>query len=282
MWCNKYIIAIIMWFSLSVSACSPNPKKDYLVTITTSFGEIKLVLFEDTPLHRENFLKLAKAGRYDSTSFHRVINEFMIQAGDVNTKEGTMPSFAAMVEAEISSRHLHRKGAVAAANNGNPQKKSSECQFYIVQGKTFSEEELTLDRMKLNQYFGQLLSLPDYQELREEMIELQRAQDLEGIEAKMKEIKPLIEQQFDISLQKEISPEQRQVYTTIGGAPHLDGGYTVFGQVVAGMEVVDAIASQSTDAADKPVQDIFITVTVEEIRKSKITKLYGFEYAQEK
>jgi len=269
----------LLTFMTLVSSCGP--KKDYLVTIKTSYGEIKLILFDDTPLHKENFLKLAKEGRYDGTLFHRVMKEFMIQAGDVNTKEGTQPQADNMVPAEFHNHHIHKRGALAAAHNGNPQRKSSECQFYIVQGKKLTSAQLTLDPKKLNMYFGKLLSLPDYQELREEIIALQRAKDVAGLEAKMLEIKPLIEKEFEVSVEKEVTPMQMEAYTSVGGVPHLDGNYTVFGEVVQGMEVVDAIADQSTDARDKPIEDIAITVTVEEIKRKKITKLYGYQYPAE-
>ncbi len=259
-----------------ISGC--NPKKDYLVTIKTTHGEIKLILFDDTPLHKENFLKLAKEGRYNGTIFHRVMKGFMIQGGDINTKEGTRPAPDNMVPAEFHNHYIHKRGALAAAHNGNPERKSSECQFYIVQGRSFSQDQLTLDAKKVNMYFGKLLSLPAYQELRQEIIELQKARDIEGLEAKMVEAKPLIEKEFQVSVEKEVTPAQLEAYTTIGGAPHLDGLHTVFGEVIEGMDVVDAIADQAVGANDKPNEDIEITVTVEELKKKKITKLYGYQY----
>ncbi len=277
---NKVILPVIMLFTLSMSACGP--KKDYLVTIKTSYGDIKLILFDDTPQHKKNFISLAQKGRYDSTTFHRVINEFMIQGGDVNAKEGTQPTPDAMIPAEILPHHFHRKGALAAARNNNPLKKSSECQFYIIHGSTYTQEQLTLDHLQLNKYFGRLLGMPEYQELREEVIALQQAQDVQGMEAKMAELKPLIEKEFEISLDKEISAPQLEAYTTIGGAPHLDGEYTVFGQVVEGLEVVDAIASQATGATDKPLEEVYITLEVEEVKRKKITKIYGYQYPEEK
>ncbi len=269
--------AVVLLTSIAVSC---GAKKDYLVTIKTSYGEIKLVLFDETPLHKQNFIELAKAGRYDGTTFHRVINEFMIQGGDVNTKEGTAPSAEAMIPEEIKPHNIHLRGAVAAARTNNPQRKSSECQFYIVQGKVWTEQELTLDQGKLHQYLRELLSLPEYQELRQEIIELQQNGDTEAIEAKMQELQPVIEQEFQISLTKEMPESRIQAYTTKGGAPHLDDEYTVFGQVVSGMEVVDAIAEQTTDNMDKPVQDITLEIQLEEMKRKKITKLYGYQYPE--
>lgn len=274
---NVVMALILVVASIMAVSCAKN--KDYLVTIKTSYGDIKLVLFDDTPLHKSNFIELAKAGRYDGTSFHRVIEEFMIQGGDVNTKEGTAVSADAMIPEEIQAQNFHIRGAVAAARTNNPQRKSSECQFYIVQGKVWTEQELTLDQAKLNQYMGQLLAMPEHEELRQELIELQQAGDLQALQERMNEMQPMIEETFQVSLSKDISADRLQAYTTEGGAPHLDDEYTVFGQVVSGMEVVDAIAEQPTQM-EKPVEEISMEVEVEELKRSKITKLYGYQYPQ--
>jgi peptidyl-prolyl cis-trans isomerase B (cyclophilin B) len=274
---HNAIAALILISSMAVS-CASN--KDYLVTIKTSYGEIKLVLFDDTPLHKSNFIELASAGRYDGTSFHRVIKEFMIQGGDVNAKEGTTTSEEAMIPEEIQSHHIHVRGAVAAARTNNPQRKSSECQFYIVQGKKWTEQELTLDQGKLNQYLSQLLTKPEYQDLKVEFIELQQSGDVQALQAKINELQPLIEQEFEVSLRKDFPADRLSVYTTEGGAPHLDDAYTVFGQVVSGMEVVDAIADRDTDQMDKPLEDITMEVEVERMKRNKITRVYGYQYPE--
>lgn len=273
---NKFFVIALMLLSTTMASCGP--KKDYLVTIKTSFGDITLILFDDTPKHKQNFLDLAREGRYDSTIFHRVMPEFMIQGGDVNAREGVVPTSADLIPAEILENHFHIKGAVAAARNNNPEKKSSDCQFYIVLGKTFSEAELTLDRMLVNQYFGKYLALPQCQDLRNEVVALQQTQDFEALEAKMLEVKPLIEKEFEVSLVKEISPERVQAYTTVGGSPHLDDEYTVFGQVLAGLEVVDAITAQKTGPRDRPLDDIIMTVEIEQLKRKQITKKYGYQY----
>lgn len=273
------LLMVILLSSLAISCAS---KKDYLVTIKTGYGDIKLILFDDTPLHKTNFLELAEAGRYNGTTFYRVIKEFMIQGGDINAKEGTSPSAEAMIPEEIKPHNIHVRGAVAAARTNNPERKSSECQFYIVQGRIWSEQELTLDQPKLNQYLGQLLSKPEYQDLRQELIDLQQGGDIAAMEAKINELKPVIEEEFQVSLSKEVPPQRVQAYTTKGGAPHLDDEYTVFGQVIAGMEVVDAIADQDTDGMDKPVEDITMEVEVERLNLKKITRLYGYEFTRDK
>jgi len=275
---TKYTTTLCAIFLMSLALSSCASKKDYLITLKTEYGDIKLILFDDTPKHKSNFLDLAKAGRYDQTIFHRVIKDFMIQGGDVNTKEGTEVSADAMVPEEILPHHFHVRGAVAAARTNNPQRKSSECQFYIVQGKVWSEQELTLDQSQLHNYLRQLLQNPEYQDLKQEIIELQTAGDVAALEARILELQPLVEQEFGVSLTKPVEQDRLQAYTTVGGAPHLDDEYTVFGKVLDGMEVVDAIADQATGALDKPIEDIPMEIEVEELRRKKITKLYGYQY----
>ena len=272
----KYKIVLSMFFLMS-TLLSCDSKKDYLVTITTIHGEIKLILFDDTPLHKANFLELAKAGRYDGTTFHRVIEEFMIQGGDVNAKEGTKVTAEAMVPEEIQAHHIHARGAVAAARTSNPERKSSECQFYIVQGKVWTERELTLDQEKFHRHLRKLLEMPEYQDLRQEIMELQQTGDVDALTALIDQQQKVVEEEFNVSLTKDFPEERLNIYTTVGGAPHLDDEYTVFGQVLEGMEVVDAIAAQPT-TAEKPVKDIQMEIEVEEMKKSKITKLYGYQY----
>lgn len=186
------------------------------VVMTTNYGRIVLKLYDDTPLHRDNFIKLVSDGFYDGLLFHRVIEKFMIQGGDPdsrNAKEGQMLGEGNLgydLEAEFRPNLFHKRGALAAAREGdnvNPQKKSSSCQFYIVQGRTWSDAELNM----IGQRYG-----------------------------------------------KEFPVEQREVYRSIGGAPHLDGDYTVFGEVVEGMDVVDKIATVKCDRFNRPLEDVRI------------------------
>jgi len=195
-------------------------KKDVL--LQTSLGDIVVRLSDSTPLHRDNFLKLVKAGFYDSVLFHRIIKNFMIQGGDPDSKRAAagIPLGAGglgyTVPAEFHPTLFHKKGVIAAArtgDNANPQKASSSCQFYIVQGKKFTNS--SLDSTEIYRLSG-----------------------------------------------RKIPNNQREVYKTIGGTPHLDQGYTVFGEVVKGLEVVDAIAAVATSAGvdkDRPLQDVRIT-----------------------
>lgn len=191
-------------------------EKEALVEMTTSYGKIVLKLYNDTPLHRDNFVKLAEEGVFDGLLFHRVIEQFMIQGGDPNSRDakpGKMLGDGTLgynVPAEFRPHLFHKRGALCAAREGdnvNPKKESSASQFYIVQGRVWSDDDLSRMSMQFN---------------------------------------------------KDFSPEQRKAYTTVGGTPHLDGEYTVFGEVVDGMDVVDRIAAARRDRFDRPLEDIRI------------------------
>jgi cyclophilin family peptidyl-prolyl cis-trans isomerase len=193
----------------------------YTILISTSMGDMKAVLYAETPLHSENFIELVKKGFYNGQSFHRVINHFMIQAGDPSTKKTNEKAGKSIsdvnytIPAEFNPVLFHRKGVIAAArmdDKVNPQRASSGSQFYIVQGRTFSDQEL--DQM----------------------------------ENKQVHIK--------------FTEEQRKIYKSIGGAPHLDYAYTVFGEVISGIEVIDKIASVPVDKNNRPIQDIRLNIKV--------------------
>lgn len=205
---KNIMLALAITLLVPMAAMAQKLKgKDQLVTIETPQGEIKLVLFEDTPKHRENFLKLAKEGFYDGTTFHRVIDGFMIQGGDPNTKDDDPSNDGSgnpgyTIPAEINPQHKHVRGAVAAARTGdhvNPQRASSGSQFYIVENHD--------------------------------------------------------------------------------GTPMLDQAYTVFGQVVDGLDVVDKIAEVPKGGRDRPLSDVKMKVKVEDVKKKKIAKKYNYDYA---
>ncbi len=265
---------------LMLSACG-NKNKDYLVTIKTSFGDMKVLLYEETPLHKENFLELARSGRFDSTIFHRVIKEFMIQGGNVYEKEGTQEPEDARIPAEFVKSFYHKKGALAAArqvDQVNPEKKSSSCQFYIVQGKVWTEAELTIDQYKLNQAMSAMLQKSEYDSLRAAFVQMQQAREFDKMNALAINYKDEIEEVMGVELDKEFNPDRLAAYTTIGGTPHLDDDYTVFGRVVEGLEVIDKIAEVKTGGASKPVENIYMTMEVEQVKKKEITKKYGYIY----
>ncbi len=214
------IITSLVFSQLSKVSQAQNSKKptNVIVLISTELGDIKLKLYNETPLHRDNFIKLVKEKYLDSTLFHRVIKEFMIQGGDPDSKHAVAgallgnggPSYT--IPAEFYKGIFHKKGALAAAREGdqvNPTKASSGSQFYIVQGRVFTMEELNMFAQRMGKTF---------------------------------------------------TPEQIKTYTTVGGTPHLDDNYTVFGEVISGWEVIDKIAASVTDQNNRPQKNISMTV----------------------
>jgi len=195
-------------------------KPEQLVKISTEYGDMVVKLYNGTPLHRDNFIKLVKGHYYDSLLFHRVIKDFMIQGGDPDSRNaapGQMlgnggPGYT--IPAEFRKEYFHKKGVIAAAREGdnvNPEKASSGSQFYIVQGRKWTNMELNTMEQRMG---------------------------------------------------RRIPWEQKEVYMSIGGTPHLDGGYTVFGEVISGLEVIDKIAAVKTDQMDRPIKDVKMAITL--------------------
>ncbi len=227
-----FILTIIVAFT-QVCVAQKKSKKDYLVTISTQFGDMQLVLFDETPKHKANFIKLAKEGFYNGTLFHRVIDGFMIQGGDPASKtakagdplgEGDL---GYTIPAEFNDKLFHKKGVIAAARDNNPQKASSASQFYLAQGKVFKEEDFAAVERRTG---------------------------------------------------RPVPAAQKEVYKTIGGIPHLDQNYTVYGTVIKGLDIIDTIAKQPKDSRDRPAKDIPMQVKLKKMRKKKITKQYGYQY----
>lgn len=221
-----YITLLAVSLLVSGVGMSQNKSKQAKVLITTEFGDIKIELFNETPMHRDNFIKLVKSGMYDGTLFHRVIKNFMVQGGDPDSKNAEAGkqlgegNVGYTVPAEFNKALFHKKGVLAAAREGdhiNPEKASSGCQFYIVQGRTFTKEEI--DKM-----------LKEKCKNRTEKIVY--------------------------------TEEQYETYATVGGTPHLDMDYTVFGEVVEGLDVIDKIAEVKKDRRDRPIEDIKMTIKV--------------------
>ncbi len=229
---RNLLTILAIFFATSVFAAKPTHK---YVRIKTGKGECVIILYNATPKHRDNFLKLAREGFYNGTLFHRVIQNFMIQGGDPDSKtakpgqalgEGDL---GYMVPAEFRPNLFHKKGVLAAARDTNAAKSSSASQFYIVQGKKFTDEQL-------------------------DMIETQRLQG------------------------RKIPAEHREVYKTLGGTPHLDQNYTVYGEVITGLDMVDKIAAVKTSRADRPEEDVRMEVTVLKNREArKLEKSMGLK-----
>lgn len=213
----KTFLSIIFCF---IALLVSSQQASRIVEIETSYGTIRILLYDNTPLHRDNFLKLVEQGFYNGTLFHRVIQSFMIQGGDPDSKNARPNQLLGQggpgytIPAEIIPENYHKRGAVAAArlpDEVNPKRESSGSQFYIVQGRTYTEQELSQIERRLGIRFTE---------------------------------------------------DQKRTYLTVGGAPHLDGSYTVFGEVISGMEVVDEIAKVKTDRNNRPVQDIPMKIKI--------------------
>ena len=263
------LAALIMVFTAcgAGSKKSTDMEKRTQVKIETTMGEIIVELYNETPKHRDNFIKLAKEGVYDSTLFHRVIRQFMIQAGDPESKNAADTAqlgsgdVGYTIPAEFVPKFYHKKGALAAARMGddvNPERASSGCQFYIVTGRKFRESQLLdlagqKNNARMDTLFNQLA-----RKHMKEIYKLRKANDQDGL----LELQDSLEAQAYTLYKEEepfmFTPEQVTSYTTIGGAPHLDGSYTVFGQVVSGMETVEKIEGTKTGKADRPVENVRI------------------------
>jgi len=278
------LIFAITFISVIIGGCAD---KDYLITISTEYGDMKIILYDETPKHKEAFLEMAESGKYDSTIFHRVINDFMIQGGDVNQKPGVTEQDNTLIAAEFKPNLIHTKGMLAGARQGdniNPQKKSGT-QFYIVHGRKYSRTEI--DQLIEDGYYNILVSRLNklfqqgkYRDLLNEILELQKANDDGGFRQKVYESVPIIEDEYGKIPKKRYTDSQYKTYEVMGGTPHLDWQYTVYGQVLEGIEVVDAIAAQPTGRADKPLNDIYMSVSVERMAKKKISSLYDYEYPE--
>ena len=258
-----------------ITACTGNQKKNNnmandnatLVKIETTMGDITVKLYDETPKHKENFIKLVKEGVYDSTLFHRVIKNFMIQAGDPTSKTASATDTLGSgdvgytIPAEFNPKFFHKRGVLAAARQGddvNPNKESSGCQFYIVTGRKFSEAQMINMENQMNEARLDTVFQTLARKHMKEIYKMRKANDMEGL----MELQDSLENQARKEVAKEpalkFTPEQIKAYTTVGGAPHLDGSYTVFGEVVDGMNVVAEIETAKTNRQDRPTQDIRI------------------------
>lgn len=264
---KKILLITLGAFLVIVTSCksSKDDTKDTIIKIETDLGNIELRLYNETPIHKENFIKNVNDGLYNGAIFHRVINEFMIQGGNPATAENDeQKSFDSekTIPGEFIPEYYHKKGALAAARMPdavNPDKESSAYQFYIVQGQVFSEKELS--RMAKSMNDNKRKSIAD-------KIIMERADSLlaQGIEPDFSKIYLNLKDSIDNEIREmekfEFSEDQNETYTTIGGTPHLDGNYTVFGEVLEGLDIVEKIAAVKTDNADKPLEDIRMKVKI--------------------
>ncbi len=272
------LVAVLAMASLTLSASSSQPTTQTSKTVNatdtltqvelkTSLGDIVVALYNETPKHRDNFIKLVNDGYYDGVLFHRVIKDFMVQTGDGNSKTATPgqmlgdgdPGYTIPAEF-VYPKYFHKRGALAAARTGdqvNPERASSGSQFYIVTGKLYSSSELEMMKARLADGKKQGIFQKLAMQHRDEIIKMQSTQDSAGLQALQEKLIAQTEAEYANDPFR-LTDQQMDAYTTVGGTPHLDGQYTVFGEVVKGMDVVDAIQNVKTGANDRPEEDVKI------------------------
>ena len=243
--------------------------KETQILMKTSLGDIKLKLYNETPQHRDNFIKLVKEGQYNGLLFHRVIKDFMVQGGDVTSKDAPMSKqlgagdMGYTVPAEfVYPKYFHKKGALSAARTSdevNPEKESSASQFYIVTGKVYKDAELAqMEKQKEGR-----LKQSIFARLQKENSAKIKAAYQSGDKAELAIIRDTLVGKTEMEAEKrkdetKLTPEQREAYKTIGGVPFLDNEYTVYGEVTEGLDVVDAIQNVKTNRQDRPLENVVI------------------------
>ena len=269
-----FLKSVLLILVISISSCSFSQNKSVpegpMVLIKTQYGDMKVVLYNETPLHRDNFMKLTKEKVFDSLLFHRVIKGFMVQGGDPQSKRATKDQMLGdgdlnyTLPAEIKPGIIHKKGVIAAARNGdeeNPERRSSATQFYLAQGKVYKYDDVPSIEQNLNGRAVESLFLKLKADKIDTLMLFQMARNQEGYDKILAKIRQQAERQIDKNPIR-LTKQQIETYTTLGGIPHLDGGYTVFGEVVEGMAVIDSIAAQPTGKSDRPLENIRMKVEV--------------------
>lgn len=267
----KKLVLISIVFSFITFSCqldqSKKKAKDQLYKIETEYGNMVFKLYDATPLHKENFIKLIEQGYFNDLLFHRVINDFMIQGGDPNSKNAAPgqllgdggPGYT--IPAEFVDTLFHKKGVIAAAREGddtNPEMRSAGSQFYIVQGKVFDDEAVKKVEDRINASRLNKLVTKYIEEAKNEAYNTGGMIDYQVI---LPEARKKAEEKFKEEGYFKIPEEKLKVYQTIGGTPHLDDAYTVFGEVIEGLEVLDKIAAVETDENDRPLKDIKMRIS---------------------
>jgi cyclophilin family peptidyl-prolyl cis-trans isomerase len=267
------ILSVFFSVFRSLTAYSQNSTKEMKVMIATDYGTIKLKLYNETPLHRDNFVKLVKAHYFDSLLFHRVIQNFVIQGGDPDSKNAAPhvelgnggPDYT--IPAEFNSKLFHKKGVLAAARESdleNPTQASAGSQFYIVQGHIYNDSLLKIDakRIAKTKLYNTVVNRKENKNWVEKYPAFVKNKQQDSVEY----INALIKKQVELELLQAVphsfTKEQTDVYTTIGGTPFLDGSYTIFGEVTEGLEVIDKIAKQPVDKNNRPLTDVRMYISI--------------------
>lgn len=273
---SKALILSILMLLLLASSHSQSLSKETIL-ISTPYGDMKFKLYNETPLHKANFISLIKKGFYDSLLFHRVINHFMIQGGDPDSKQANDSVLLGngdvgyWIPAEIHPKIYHKKGVLAAAREGddvNPAKESSGCQFYIVMGKKYDslalkKAEIRVNRSvvtKINYTVGFSGKSQDLKKYYNHLFTQGKNDSLNWAVKQL--VDPVSIAEYNKTKHYTFSDQQKKVYATMGGTPHLDNNYTVFGEIIEGMEVIDKIAGVATDKNDRPKENIRMKISL--------------------
>jgi cyclophilin family peptidyl-prolyl cis-trans isomerase len=258
---------------MSNKSGADNKKDSGLYLIETDFGDMKIKLYDETPLHKANFDSLVSQKYYDGMLFHRIIKGFMVQGGDPDSKTATPgqslgtggPGYT--IPAEFVDSLIHRKGVLAAARQGdqaNPTKASSGSQFYIVQGNTVSSDELTqmessVNNSKRQQLGYALFNAPANKDIKDQVVYHQSLRNTDSVNYYVNKIEVLLNDTFP-KVKFAYSEKAKAAYSTVGGTPQLDGGYTVFGEIIEGLEILDSIAKVTVDPRNRPEDNIKMTI----------------------
>ncbi len=265
----KYSTLILLVIAICMGCTTQTPTNDQAqdVELVTTVGTITIRLYDETPQHRDNFIKLVKDQFYDSILFHRVIENFMIQTGDPDSRTAASSDTLGRsdlpytIPAEFHPDVFHKKGALGAARDNNPERASSSTQFYIVQGRAFTDSLLDVQLGRVNDWLSMNRVINDSANkslvdrrslLREEN------PDSDSIRIISDQLSELAKIDLENSPKYQYPEDHREAYKTLGGAPHLDQNYTVFGEVVKGLEIVDKIAATATNDLDRPIDDVRI------------------------
>ena len=268
---NLYFIVLALTGIIILCGSKLKKQDETVVSIKTDLGEIKIKLYDDTPQHKNNFIKLVNNGFYDGLLFHRVIKNFMIQGGDPQSKDaaksahlgGGGPGYT--IPAEIKPNHFHKRGAVAAARLGdaqNPERASSGSQFYIVQGEIYRPGQLDSLVEMINARKKEAMLREAVQKNNAKLLKFRENNDVNGFNVFVAGLREKVDSLYNASDKFSLTNEAKKSYTTVGGYPPLDGEYTVFGEVIEGMDVVDKIAAVKTDSNNRPVDDIHMKMEV--------------------
>jgi cyclophilin family peptidyl-prolyl cis-trans isomerase len=265
----KRVVFLVVFFYFFSDLCA----QTYKVEVSTNMGNMTFVLYDDTPLHRNAFLELARNGHFDNTLFYRVIENYIIQGGSRDSRNAPKGKFIGYgdptktVNDEILKHHVCKKGALCAPRQPdevNIFKQSDISQFFVIQGRKYTHGQLDTMELAINRPIRNKIVQDVYTNEKKELFALLK-EEQRFAEARQlaDEVKGEIEYRYTMASGKmEFSPEQREAYTSVGGSPEIENEYTVFGEIISGMEVIDKIAALKTDKNNRPYTDVVIKVRV--------------------